>query len=206
MANVIQGGEEVFNSLVYGQAHPNTLRFLQAQIADFGQTLTEAGQQFFSGIQTIFDRFHGSEAMRLGKQAQRKVSGLFELDIIRPLWELSEIQNATPVNQRFIMAIPEVRELFHQQLCHGFAETYVDMFPQDIGRTHYDYRRINNGFVEETEDGDAKITYYYDEPYEGEFEPTLNDRVDFRTTRDAVLYHLRKRKSDPTDPQNGSLQ
>ena len=51
------------------------------------------------------------------------------------------------------MAQPDIRSLYHKGHCDGYSDTYVDMEPGLVGEQHYDYRRVMDGVVEETETG-----------------------------------------------------
>src|SRR5690606_2529580 len=98
---VIVGGQAEFNGLVYGDKHPGTTRFLQNQLnMGFSDTLSDFGKQMFSSIHSLYEKFNGENALRLAKAARRKVTGLFQQDVIKPLWTVEEIQQATLSMQR----------------------------------------------------------------------------------------------------------
>lgn len=196
---VIVGGRAEFNGLVYGDKHPGTTRFLQNQAnIGFSNTLTGVGKQMFSNIQSLYDKFNGENVMRLAKAARRKVSGLFQQDVIKPLWSIEEIQRATVNMQRWVMAHPGLREIYHQQRCDGYSNTYVDMHPGDVGEKHYDYRRVMDGFVQEDDEGTFKVTYYYDDVPEDDVDLTLRDKVDITNTWDQISRFIKHTDHDPT--------
>lgn len=148
---VSYGDSNEFNALAFGQKHPGTLAFLENQVSNFSQTLTDAGRNFFSNARDVFDRFNGEAAMRLARAAVRKASSLFQRDEIRSIWDMGQMQQAPLTMQRWIMANPVVRQMFQDQRCDGYADTYVDMFPGTIGESHYDYRRAMNGLLVDDE-------------------------------------------------------
>jgi len=196
---VLVGGESEFSGLIYGDKHPGTMRFLQSQIGNaFSSTLTDMGKQMFSNLGSIFEKFNGENALRLAKAARRKVTGFFEQEVIRPLWDIKEIQQATLTMQRWIMAYPEIRELYHDQRCDGYSATYVDMFPGQIGEKHYDYRRVMDGLVQVTDEGESKIVYYYDDPPADDVELSLQDKIDITNTWQMIARHLKHTNDDPT--------
>lgn len=208
MVQVVFGGANEFNALLYGQQHPGTLNYFenqQAQIAQMSETLTEAGKRFYANSQELYERFQGAEALRHAQAAIRKVGSVFQLDTVRDLWELGAIQNAPLTMQRWIMAQPDVREAFHNQRCDGFSDTYVDMHPGKIGRDHYDFRRVMNGMVEDDEEHGYKVTFYLDELSEGDRELTLEEKVDVLSTWDIVRSLVKTGKDDPTSAYGGQL-
>lgn len=202
--NVIDGDSAVFDAVVFGEKHQGTINYLRNQFTGFGEHLSAAGQAFVQGAQAIFEQFNNSEAMRAARRAVQKVKGVFMLDEVRTLWDLVEIQNAGLKMQRWIMAEPTVRELYHAQGCDGYSESYVDMNPGCIGEAHYDYRRVMNGIVQDTAE-EWQATFYMDDLHEGDRELTLDEQVDILNTWDVVRHMLKHGKEDPTSPFGGSL-
>lgn len=196
-----------FDALAYKQPHPSTLRFLENQFTNMSQTLSDAGRQFFSNAQSLFDSFTNSTAVRLAQAALRKAGSLFQRDEVRSIWDLGEIQNAPLTMQRFIMANPTVREMYHQQRCDGYSGTYVDQYPDDVGRDHYDYRRVTDGVLIDTPDDEEyewKCTVYFDELVEGDRPLLLEQQVDIMTMWDRVEDFMKVGK-DPTSVFGGEL-
>ena len=196
---VIQGGQLEFNSLAYGDHHPNTLRFLQEQVSQgFQNTLGTLGQTLNENLVRMYDMYNGIDAQRLMKTARRKLTGLFEHDVIRPLFSTQELQQATMCMQRWIMAEPTLRALYHAQRCDGYSATYIDMHPDSVGNKHYDYRRVMDGFVQVDDEGSMTTTYFYDDVPDEDPELTVHDKVDILNTWDYVRYHLTHKDEDPT--------
>lgn len=209
MAQVIIGGSDVFNLLAYGRKNPATVAYLEQQVQAPSQYLTEMGQRFFADSQQIFDRLHSAEALRAAEAAVSKVRAIWQPDSIRPLTELYGLQNAPLVMQRWIMANPLVRQAYHQQRLDGFADTYVDMHPDSLGRDHYDWRRVHDGLLVETPENphyDWEMSHFVsDELLEGDEELSLEKKVDILTTWDFVEAYYRQGKDDPTSPVGGKL-
>lgn len=196
---VLTGGETEFDGLMYGDKHPGTMGFLQSQLGgSFSNTLTDVGKQMYSTLGQMFEQFNGSHAMQLVKSVRRKVVGMFEQDVIKPLFEIEEIQQATLNMQRWIMAQPQLRQLYHDQRCDGFSTSYVDYQPDSIGVKHYDYRRVMDGLATEDEDGTLVINHYYDEDFPDDAELSLQDKVDVINTWDRIKQFLDKGEFDPT--------
>lgn len=197
MANVIIGDDRMFSAAAFGQQDWRAQEFLSQQYENISGQLTSAGQQFFAAAQNIYEQLSGSQAMRMARAAGRKVRSLWNSDEIQKILDIAAMQHAPPVMQRWIMAEPTTRKLYHEQRLDGYQGTYIDTNPGDIGEDHYDYRRVMNGIVVEDEDGAAYATTYYDDLLE-EIELTIEEQTDIIQTWDAVKAAIRKGSEDPT--------
>jgi hypothetical protein len=201
MATFIEGGAMTFDALTYGSTHPNTLNFLSAQFQNPTASLVSAGQEFVERAASLFEQFNGSQALRAMKSAARGLRSLWQMDEIRPLSTVGQMQFAPLTMQRWIMAEPSIRELYHKNACDGYSDTYIDMHPNDIGEAHYDYRRVMNGLVLETNEDHAyewTATTYLDDLVEGDTELTLEEQLDIQTTWNFMKHHMSISKEDPT--------
>ena len=207
MANVIYvDGDSAalsFNTLLYQDQHPNNNNYFYSQVTNFSNTLSDLGRSFMEGSKIIYDKINSSESDNIAKAALRAAAGMFNR-VIRPLQELSEFQSAAPLMQRYLMSSPSVLQLYRDQQCDGFSETFVDMFPNDIGETHYDYRRVMTGVVVDTEEG-SFATHYIDELLEGDKELTHREQFDIQSTWEIMEMYLKAMKEDPTSPFGGML-
>lgn len=198
MVQVVIGGANEFNALVYGQKNPGTISFLEQESFTISPHLTAAGQQFFANQGSLFEQFNGAEAIRLAQAAVRKVNSIFQPNSIRALYGLGEIQNAPLTMQRWIMAEPTVRQMYHEQRCDGYAESYVDMQPGFVGREHYDWRMVQHGLLQDEDEEAPLTTFYFDELAEGDRELTLEEKMDIVSTWDLVKTMVKSGGEDPT--------
>jgi len=205
MVQVVVGGTTEFNALVYGQKNPGTISFLEREAFTVSPFLSAAGAEFFANQTELYERYNGAEALRLAAAAVRKAGAIFQPNAIRALKTLYEVQNAPLAMQRWVMAEPTIRSMYHQQRCDGYADTYVDMQPGFVGREHYDWRMVNHGLIQ-TEDDDAPLaTFYLDELKEGDRELTLDEKMDILSTWDVVKNFTKAGKEDPTSNYGGEL-
>ncbi len=143
--------------------------------------------------------------MQLARQLGKKVESMWKTDDIRPLTMIQDIQNATMLMQRWIMACPEVRTLYHNQGCEGYTGSYVDVDPGLVGDQHYDYRRAMDGLVVFDDQGDWSATTYFDELRDGDRDLLLDEQIDIQTTWEAMRYHVTRNKDDPTSMTGAAL-
>lgn len=199
------GAADSWDAIVYGEPHPSTVSFLQQQVSQFSDTLTNAGRAFMEKSRQAFDFFNSSEAMRFARDAMQRVRGAFETPGIVNLWDLAQMQGASLTMQRWIMANPVVRKMYHEQRCDGYSDTYIDMAPCAIGKDHYDYRRVMDGYMQTTPEGDWKIEHYLESLTEGDRDLMHEEKIDIMLTWSAMDLVLALSQDDPTSPVGGSL-
>jgi hypothetical protein len=212
MIQVSTGGMEAFNYLVYGDDHPGTISYIEQQFSAVSNTLTDAGRAFMSSARERFESFHGSEAVRKGKAALRRTKMLFSPNTIRALTDISQLQEAPKVMQRYLMANKYARRKYFDQEIDGYSDSYVDLYPGQIGEDHYDYRRVMDGVVEdlvvsEGEEGpDWKITHYVEDLVEGDRDLTCEEVSDIKNHAwNAIEIALREGAEDPSSIYRNKL-
>jgi len=211
MAQIIEGGALTFNSLAYGTPHPGTMNFLSQQFENASTVLTTAGARFMEGARDLYERISGSDAMRALRVAGRAVRSMWQLDEVRVLNTMDELQTAPLTMQRWVMAEPTIRREYHQQRIDGYSDTYIDAFPKDVGEEHYDYRRVMDGMVvvDEVPDDEGEYgwqaTTYFDELLPDDNELLLEEKMDILDTWAAAKAALKARKLDPTSRYGASL-
>jgi hypothetical protein len=197
MAQFYEGGAAMYDALVYARPHENTMQFLQHQAHNFYQNLTEAGKQFAQAAHNLYDSIGLSWGAQQLRALGRMVQNIWQPDQIRPLVTLQDFQQAPPVMQRWVMAMPEIRSLYQKQLVEGYAGQYVDRFQGAIGDNHYDYRMMTSGVVQETEDGwKSRTTYEELLPNDRELLPA--DKIDLAFTRQRLIAQLLHPSADPS--------
>lgn len=211
MAQIIEGGTLTFNSLAYGNPHPGTMGFLSQQFENASVALTNTGQRFMSNARDLYERISGSDAMRTLRVAGRAVRSMWQLDEIRTLNTMDQLQTAPLTMQRWVMAEPTLRREYHQQRVDGYSDSYVDMHPGDVGEAHYDYRRVMDGLVVIDEHPDDQGNYnwsattYFDDYLPDDSELLLEEKIDILDTWSAVRQALAARKQDPTSRYGAML-
>jgi hypothetical protein len=203
MAEVVYGDNSFFKSAVYGTQDFKALEFLSNQYNNISSFATNASMEFFNTAKNLYDRLSGSTAIRMARQASEVMGTLYQADEIHMLKTLVSLQLAKHTMQRWIMANPVVRQLYHDQKIDGYSNTYVDMHPNDIGESHYDYRRATNGLMVEVEDK-LLCTTYPDELMD-EKELTIEEQLDIKISWDTIEKELSKGKEDPTSIWGNSL-
>lgn len=201
---IVDGGAAAFGALVYGLHNENDTNYFKTQSTNIPQMIGVYGDMFKETTQNLFDRFHGSQAINLAKLAIHHATQIFKSDGVRSLFEVVDFQTAGSVMQRWVMANPTVRTMYHKLQCDGYSDTYVDEHPGKIGDNHYDYRRVMNGIVQEKDDN-WFVNIYGDELKDGDSELILQKQVSILSTWDILDLMFKRGYEDLTNQYGGTL-
>lgn len=203
MASIFQGDVDTFAGISLGDYHTSTVEFLQNAPRLASESLSRTGQAFMQAAQAVIGKSNIDETMRKMRAAARQVATAFQTDTIRELKTIAELQNAPITMRHLIMACPEVRTMYIDQTIEGYSGLYKDWEPGKVGEDHYDYRRVMDGIILDTNDGFC-ATEYLEEIREGD-ELYFDQQVEVKTTWDNVRNAILRGGDDPTSRWNAAL-
>lgn len=194
--------------LIYPDQHPANKQYIMNQLDNYSHMLLDAGKQYFSQAREMFEKINDSEAIRSARAALRMAKGIVRPNVVIELTGIEDVRSAQPIMQRYIMAEPTIRQLYFDQRCDGYSDSYVEIFPNILGKDHIDYRKVMTGMVEEFVDEDGedcwRVNQYTNELSEGEEDLSFDNKVDILHTWEIVRMAI-ERNIDPTDRFGGNL-
>lgn len=214
---VITGGAEIFDALVYHEPHPGTMNYLSSQFDNMSAGMAGIGSGFMETARNAWERFGNSDAFRRAKAAVRMVSHMWQRDEIKSIWDMGGFQQAPLSMQRFLVANPNVRQMYNEQRVDGWSDTYVDMYPGKVGWQHYDYQLVADGMVqtpmvtfkdengEEQQEGDFHVEFFFGEPVEGDRRLHVLEQHDLFASWDAMNTLIADGGEDPTSAYANKL-
>lgn len=207
---VIPGGYDAIDSVLATRPQQSTLQYFDNQYQNMLQAAQTVGntalQQIYQVAQQTYNYVMDTRVWETAEALMRQTNHMFDPNAIRPLYTLAELQTAKPTMQRWIMACPDVREMYHNNQIDGYSGTYEDAQPGMIGVQHYDYRMATTGMValnEETEDW--KSTTYFEEPIGEDRDLSFLDKVDIMISWSQIQHQMRTQQYDPTSVWNNKL-
>lgn len=204
MARVIFGDADEFDVLAFGRPHQNTIQFLNNHAQQVSQNLTQHAANFMDNLGAIYNYVNYDALNEMAYALNRKVESIWDRNNVQSFVELAQLQNADLFNQRWIMACPDIRELYHAQQCNGFHGSYVDVQPNAIGFHHYDYRRATDELVMFTDEG-WEATTYYEDLHPDDRHLLLAEKTDIQIMWEAARYFVKHGHKDPTSPTDDPL-
>lgn len=200
---------DAFNALLYPPMHVGTAAYLQSQYNGISNVLNNAGRAFIDRSKEIFNHYNSSAAIQFARNIVQTIKGTdaqYNSQYVVKLWDLAAMQKANLVMQRWMMANPNVRNLYHKQQLDGYSSTYVDVHGTVSGEAHYDYRRVQNGMVQfNEEDNTWKAVEYFEELDAADRELTFEEQLDIIASWGRQDHFLAVTKDDPTNPNGGKL-
>ncbi len=212
MAQILQGGNAAVQALLYGDVDPGTQRYFESQRQSTFGNLTETARSFAKESIQRFGFMATERTKRLIGDVRRAANWAWHGDYIRPLRTIDDIQLASPVMIRYVMAEPMTRAMYHQGQVSGYDEAYVDHHPTRIGENHSDYTRVMNGIVvvDETPDDEGEYgwtaTTYLDDAEPEEEQLDFSQQLDILETWAHVRQAIVDRGKDPTSLCHASLE
>lgn len=208
---MIPGGYDVVSSFLSGsRPQQSTLAYFDNQYQNMLAAAQDVGntalQQIYNIATQTYNYMMDTRPWEMAEALMRQTTHLFDPNAIRSLWTLAELQTAKPVMQRWIMAMPEVREMYHNNQIDGYSATYEDAQPSKVGIDHYDWRRATNGMVSmPAESEEWTATTYTEELVEHDRELAFHEKVDIMVTWGQCLHQMHTQQYDPTSVWNNKL-
>ena len=209
MVQIVSTGAVGFDAGVFIPPPPDTVQYLQ-QTAD--SYLQRLGQPAMNLYQNISDKIAAFDYERLGYMMQavgRTVDNMWMDNVIQPLYDIGHMQHAPQVMVRWLMAEPNIRQLYHNGEAEGYGERYFDRQPDVIGAEHHDWQVVNDGvmFVDDAGE-DYSVDYFYDSnpQYDPEYDAlNVNDVANIMCSWTHMAEFARAKRDDPTSKWNGQL-
>jgi hypothetical protein len=208
MAQFYTGDQDMVSAFAHGETHPGTTRYIEDMIAQPTYAIGAASQQLMQQTGELYERFMGSQAVRRIRAAGRQIASHWQRNEILPLETTGSLQTAPVKMQRWLMAEPSIRSLYHKRQCDGYSDSYVDAAPGFIGAEHEDYQRVMNGIVVENPNASehewSTTEYLHDLP-EDEREFIFEEQFDILRSWHTLAEAVMAKDDDPTSRWNAEL-
>lgn len=179
--------------------------YVQRAASEAVRYLAAPAKEMYEKAKDVYQLVNYSTAVRKARAVIRQIDNKSRVNEVTELQTMGQLQHASPVMQRFIMADPIARAMYLEDECSGYADSYVDMHRDKVGIDHYDYRRVMSGIWHEDQDsGNIQMHTFYEDT-EGDVELDPLAQMDIVRTWDFVRAKLKAGKEDPTSPYNEML-
>lgn len=208
---IVSGGVDLFNAMAYGQPTQRDMDFFQrSREAIMSSSWGQTAQQFYNNVKQGFDSFSLDKLQTFINVAANKLSSLWEMDTIRPLITIEDMQFAPSKMIRWVMANPVTREFYHDRRCEGYGDKYIDTAPGIRGENHLDYQIVMQGMEHYDKELEANVWTTYsdigtDDPYHDVNQLTLSEKLDILLTWEYMNAKFEEMGEDPTSQYSAML-
>ena len=194
--NVIDGGRSAFNAMMYDTPGANTVNWLSSNISRARELLTGVADNLVDATVNMYNKVNSDGAINMAKSIISSQGGNCNQYTIYAL-NAETLPNANYIMQQYVMANPMVQDLYRDNMCHGYEETYYNAEPDVYGTDRMDYQRVMDGVLHE--DGDVMTIHHYSNS--DDVELSDSDRFlileSWKQAECMILNDI-----DPTDPDN----
>lgn len=206
MAIILSGSSSMFDAMVFGNGNRSGQDYLNQLNANFMQNVQAPVLNAYQNMmQTSMFQTFREDAMQHLRAMGRGLVNAFQPNGVYELYTIGELQHANHVMQRWIMACPEVRTLYHKQEVDGYSDTYVDRSPNSVGLDHYEYRRVTDGITMDHGTGDYERYRWTEDLLHADDNLTFDEQMSIIYTWSKVQDYISKGKDDPTSRFNNAL-
>lgn len=195
---------DMINYLIYPDQNPNNQSYILNQLNNYQNLIQDTEQQYMEKARQLYDSIQNSHTARMARAAMRSIKGALRPNVICELTDLNDVRSAQPIMQQYIMAQPAIRQLYHEQRCDGYSDSYNDYSPGVIGFGHNDYMAVMDGIMEDTADDGWKISTYAYDLMPNDRVLTFDQKVDILHTWQIIELAI-SAGEDCTDIQEGRL-
>lgn len=196
VADVIYGGDESLNALIYKPLDRGTSEYLQRHLDTTLGSIKNLSSRFTSAVRGLYDRFHGEDVLLRAKLALMSAGKHLNQDVIYPV-RYHTYRDINLMMQRYVMSNEEVSNLYKRNKCYGFKDTYIDPEPSVHGKERVDYQRVMDGVLQFEEESGEGYFCYYTNSMDEEEELSALDKISVLDTWDVVA-RLIAEGADPT--------
>lgn len=206
MAQFYNTGLDGFEAARFAQPHPNTIAYIQNHLNLSQQFVNPQNEAFLNRSYEMFDKYYGAETLQRMRTLSNVIGGNWQDDQrVRWINNVDDLQVAPHVMQRWLMAEPTTRQMYHQRRIDGYSDSYVDPEPGKIGEDHYDYRRVMNGILQQAEDQSLYSVEYIEDLMEGDPELLADEQFDIIRSWETLALNMLSGSDDPTSLWGGEV-
>lgn len=192
-------GVDLLDICAGGHLDSSTQSWLGERSDALRATISSAAHGFFNQAATLYTMVSTSDAVQALRNLTVKSENAWQSNVVSYLSTIEQIQCAPLVMQRYIMAQPELRQMYLNDEVTGYGEEYTNIHGTGIGAQHYDWRRVMDG-IGVIDDQGVRFTNYVEDTRD-DVELTVFEKVDILRTWNAVSGALSAAEQDPTSPE-----
>lgn len=192
-------GVDLMDIAAGGFLDNSTTSWMQDRTQALMSTVSATTASWFNKAKTFYQTITETDANQALRNLTAKMDMSWKGNNIFLCNNIQQLQSSNPVQQRYLMAEPRLRQLYFDQSCEGFAGSYNNLHGEAIGINHYDYRRVTDGMLLVT-DNQIEWTDFHEAIPDNDKELELYEKADMIRNWNLVNIALDANEMDPSSP------
>lgn len=190
MGQVINISEAGIPMLLYGDKSNMISNYLYNQMQALPNVFNEFSERVYNTMLNSYN-YVNDKLTQYGIINELQSNGINIIDnYYQELLTFEQLQQANLTMQRWIMAHPQVREMYVKQNMDGYSETYKNVFGKEVGEADYNHRLVMDGVITSIDDDYWVVKHYIGDLLPGDRELTHMEKATILTTWEAVNHML----------------
>ncbi|ARV76724.1 hypothetical protein PHABIO_93 [Pseudomonas phage Phabio] len=198
-------GVDLMDIAAGGHMDTNTVNWLADRSMALRETIGSVAMNWLDTARSFVQVIDTSSAIQALRNITSKQEGMWNTNNIHQCRTIEELQTANPVQQRYIMAEPRLRDMFLNNSVEGYGDSYTNFQGDAIGIKQFDYRQVTDGIMLEQPDETFVVNTFYETIPDGDLELTLHQKVDILRNWNMVNVALDAAEMDPTSQVGNML-
>lgn len=195
----------VMGKSIFGTVSQSTVNYLQDQIHSLATAGTEFGRAIYEKSMAVFNAVNSDAANDIAEAVISQVDAMLGLDIIESLTTVTQLQNAKPIMQGYLMCHPVIRQAWYDGKIEGYSDTYVDLQPGVIGHEHDQYRFVMNGVNVPHETQSHQRSIYFDRDNDRDTMLSIRKLSNIFDSQEAALMAIEAGEEDFSSTYGASM-
>lgn len=207
MAVAIYADEQEFRAMHFGMPRSEDRAVLRERMEENARRYGLEGSDFFARALDRFNSFDFDRIERKISAVRRRVTHMFDRDEITWMSSIGKFQQAGPIQQRWLLANPRIKQLAERELLRTWGNEYPIPNKGRYGDDDPDYRAVMNGMYQTDADGNDLFVIYPDAySDDGRGVLSFEEQTILKDSMWAnFIAYVDEGLDDPSDPENGSL-
>lgn len=190
MGIVVDIPQSGLDYVLYGDRSNLVTSYIHNQLQALPPSLNDFGRRIYSSLQDSYNYLSDTLMKNAVISELRNCNLVMADNYYAELLTFNQLQEATLTMQRWVMAHPQVRELYLEQNIDGYTPTYVNLDGKVTGDAEYNYRRVMNNVLIP---GDEQwtVNHYIDELLPGDRELEIYEQHMVLNTWEAIDWMLK---------------
>lgn len=198
MGQMIQLSDASIDTYLYGDNSQVVSSYLTEQMSRIPTSYNEFGERMWQSMQNAYS-YVNDQNLRMGVMTELTRNNVNYIhNHFSSLGSFEDLREANVTMQRWIMSHPYLKQQYLNQNLEGYSGTYTNFNNEGYGVDDYNYRRVYDGVLRDTDKDEWEYTYYLEDLEEGDSVLTWFEKTTIMNTHETIDFLLSHSAKDFT--------